>query len=99
MAGINLVSENNLQRLGRFSMPVGSKKPITIDISSTDASFPSTPCRMITACTGTVIYVDIAASDGVATNVPIPPDLPCVNIVGVHKTGTDCTLMLGWPME
>lgn len=81
----------------RFSSPVGSKKPISVDISSTDHTF-TVPIRMITAITGSVIYVDIVASDGTASNVPIPPDLPCLNITKVYKTGTDCTLMLAWPV-
>jgi hypothetical protein len=62
MAGISISTENNINNLGRFSAPPGSKKSIAI---SGDTSFPSTPCRLITATAGTVIFVDIACSDGV----------------------------------
>jgi len=81
-----------------LSMPVGTLKPITIDTSEGDVVITA-PIRMITAITGSVIYVDITGKDGTASNVPTPPNLPCVNIRKVYKTGTDCTLMLGWPVE
>ena len=98
MAGINLAAEHNFWRLGLFSMPFGSKKPIRVNTSSGDVQL-AVPCRMVTAITGSKIVVDINASDGLQTNVSIEPNFPCINIVTVHQTGTDCTDMWAWPME
>jgi len=84
--------------LAKMGMPVGSQKSVAIDVSSQDQVI-STPIRMISATSGSVIYVDIAAKDGTDSNVPIPPNFPCLNIVKVYKTGTDCTNMRGWPVD
>jgi hypothetical protein len=80
------------------SSPVGSKKPIKVDISSAD--FPITvPIRMLTAITGTVIVVDMACVDGEITGVKVPPNIPIFNVTNIVKTGTDATDIIAWPVE
>lgn len=82
----------------KLAVCVGTLMPISVDISSTDYTV-TTPCRLITATAGTVIYVDLKCKDGTITNVPIPPNMPIFNIIKVRKTGTDCTNILLWPLE
>jgi hypothetical protein len=82
--------------LNAWAGPAGSKKSVVV---SGDTDLSKTPCRMITATAGSVVYVDINASDGLDQNVPIPPNFPCINIIKVYNTGTDCSNMRAWPME
>jgi hypothetical protein len=78
--------------------PIGTKKPIAVNLASTDYVV-AVHTRLITATAGTVIYVDIQGIDGKATNVPIPPNMPIINVTKIYKTGTDCTNILIWPLE
>jgi hypothetical protein len=86
---------NDLAKLG---MPVGTQKSIAINVSSQNQVI-TTPIRQITATAGSVIYVDITTNGGVDSNVPIPPNMPCLNITMVYKEGTDCINMRGWPVD
>jgi len=81
------------------ALPVGTKMPIKVDISSDD--FPITvPLRMITAVTGTVIVVEMKCIEGTTRDdVSYIPGLPCFNITKIKKIGTNCTCMEAWPLE
>jgi hypothetical protein len=94
----NIAGFTTLSQLQVVISPLGSKKPVPINLSSGDVTITA-PIRLITATAGTVIYVDITAPDGKASNVPIPPNLPVVNITKIYKTGTDCMNIMVWPLE
>ena len=82
----------------KLAVCVGTLKPFVVDISSTDYTV-TVPCRVITATSGTVIFVDLKCKDGTITNVPIPPGIAIFNITKIYKTGTDCTNIVLWPLE
>jgi hypothetical protein len=95
---LNISKMGYYNDLAKFMLPIGSRKSIAVDISSTD--FPlTTPCRYLTAATGTVIYVDITSEEGLDANVPITVGVPCINITKIYKAGTDCTGIRAWPVD
>lgn len=81
--------------------PIGSKKPIEVDISSSDYVVTD-DIRLITCIGGTVIKVDMLCSDGEVSGISLPSmggTIPVINITKIYKTGTDVTNILLWPLE
>lgn len=79
---------------------IGTKKPIVVDISSTDFVVTGN-CRVMTSVGGTKIVVDMLCSDGTITGVVLPAigAIPIVNITKIIKVGTDAENILLWPTE
>lgn len=94
----NIAGYGTLLQAQQVVAPLGSKKPIAVNLSGSDYTV-TVPIRMITATSGTVIFVDMTTPDGKVSNVPIPPNLPVLNVTKIYKTGTDCANILIWPLE
>lgn len=99
MNTVNVNNDPNGKQVGlKSTFPVGTKKPVKIDLSGGDVTLTQ-DMRIFTATTGSVIMVDMACSDGNITDVPIPPNLPVFNVTKIKQVGTDAENILAWPME
>jgi hypothetical protein len=83
-----------------YNAPIGTKSPISVDISATDFEV-TTDCRAISSISGSVIVVDMMTKDGLVQDVPLPaPGIyPVLNIIRVKRSGTSGTNIRLWPIE
>ena len=80
---------------------LGTFKPIPIDVSGGNQAV-TTDVRLISACGGSTICVDLLCSDGAITSVKLPIGggwIAITNVTNIRQTGTDATNAYLWPLE
>ena len=95
---MNISSQGYYNTLAKLGMPVGSQKSIAVNLAVTDAVI-NQDIRLLSATTGSVLFVDLTTPQGVDSNVPIPPNMPIVNVTKIYIAGTDCTNIRAWPVD
>jgi hypothetical protein len=80
---------------------LGTLKPIAVNVSGGD-QVVTQDIRLISACGGTTVCVDMLCVDGSITSVKLPITggwIPVMNVVNIKQTGTDATDAYLWPFE